>query len=246
MGNLLDKLKDPASQIESAAKKIENAAVTKNHRKYVLNDFSIVEKARILILSIKDKNKTFMSDASDEFSVMYDLSVQVNPENFSFGYRRDVYSVLSGLKSASKESSFPKVAPGSGYDYYQNEIDIPLKFDIYDEYNARSANDAIPVQFSLADSKFTSLPHLVNCVKEGIYYAQFLWGDIKLFGFLNGINVIYLAFSKWGQPLKADATLSIIPQPLPYGMEANITDFESKNITTTGKKIVNGVLNIFR
>ena len=95
----------------------------------------------------------------------------------------------------------------------------------------------------------TSLPNLIQYAEEGKYYAYFCWGDIRKFGLLSGVSVEYTAFSPWGQPLKAEADVHITPEYLEKGKTPRIKGDISSPVDTVknaGKKILNGVKNIFR
>ena len=52
------------------------------YRKYVWNDFSIVEKARIQILESGNFGTVPLNE--DEFNLVDDLTVQINPEKFEY------------------------------------------------------------------------------------------------------------------------------------------------------------------
>ena len=221
-----------------------------NYRKYVWNDFSIVEKARIQIIeSGNDKTGdqvtigTCVPGSKNELTLKEDLPVQINPSEFDYKYRINT-KVLKGIRSTNKLEGVTFVSFGGDYD---GSIEIPLIFDIYDEYNARTMNGTMTKDFSLTYAKSTSLPALIYYATEGAYYARFIWGDIAKFGLLSGVDVSYTAFSPWGQPLKANARVYITEMPIKGGDPRKLKiGNDLSGLKTTGKKIMNGIKNIFR
>lgn len=242
--------------VDHAAKSMGNGvanaaerAKTKLHRKYVWNDFSVgLEKAKIKILQCKDLIAQDLTTA--EFEEICELYVQINPSSFSSSYAMSTRSILSTLEiKGDKEQPTPSFTFDSGS--LNSSLDIKLDYDIYDEFMARTGNESYPTDsFSLVDDKVTSLPMLTKYA-NGIYYAQLIWGDIKKFGLIRGVDVEYTAFSRWGQPLKAIATLRITEQPTDAaGKIPKITNESLSSAADTAKKVAGnvaaGIKNIFR
>lgn len=218
------------------------------HRKYVWNDFSIVDKAKIKVLCCRDG--VFRND-NTPLDVLADLTVQINPSGFEFDSKINPKSIVVGLKSGSAVEEHARVSYGEVE--RSGECTIPLVYDIYDEYYARSMGGALTQDFSLANEEVTSLPDLFKYASTPLFYAMFVWGNIKKFGSMGGMHIEYKAFSEWGQPLKATASLKIneiyvrdinklkINGDAAYDVLSKISD-----IKTTGKKILTGVKNLFR
>lgn len=196
-----------------------NAMKSSRHRKSVIYDFSIVEKASIKILSAKN---LYMMSGDEALTQENELYVQINPTEFSYTYRTPRSNVAVGVNSSSSNKIFKQqVLDNSRGTEGMNEI--PLVYDIYDEYNIRASEGFMPGNdFSLMNDEVTSLPALIWYVEHAPYYGYFVWGDIKIFGLLESIRVEYRAFSRWGQPLKANATLGLELQQLPERSEPNI------------------------
>lgn len=196
-----------------------NAATSSKHRKSVLHDFSIVEKASIKILKAKN---LYMMTADETLTQENELYVQINPTEFSYSCQTPRSNVSVGVKSVASNKAFKqKVLRDSAGTEGSDEI--PLVYDIYDEYNIRTSKGLVPSNnFSLMNEEVTSLPALIWYVEHAPYYGYFVWGDIKIFGLLSSIRVDYRAFSRWGQPLKANATLRLVIQQLPGKNGPNI------------------------
>ncbi len=177
-----------------------------NYRTGVLNDFSTVSKAKFYVLESKGNN-LILKDT---------LPVQINPSEFRLECKSNMF-MLEGLK----QNTNPLLGTG-GIPLVKRkrtrsleDIDIPLRFDIYDEYNVRTLEgvDVITTDMSLTNEKLTSLPNLIKCWKEG-NYVKFMWGKIDYFGIISNISGTYSAFSRWGDPLKCDATVTLSEQPI--------------------------------
>lgn len=257
LGNLIakkvvDRAVNKAKEAGINTAKIDDQARTKLHRKYVWRDFSVgLEKAKIKILQCEGKDLIAQDLTKAKFEYICTLSVQINPSGFKSYYYRPAKSVTSGLEvKGDKENNIPAMALDSGHT--TSEFDPQLYYDIYDEFMARTADESYPSHsFSLMDDKVTSLPMLYKYATTGIYYALFEWGDIRKFGLLHGVEVDYSAFSRWGQPLKATATLHIAEQPLQDGQPVIKPDIDSitdkaGEIGEVVGNVAAGIKNIFR
>lgn len=230
---------------------IDEALGTKQCRKYVLNDFSVVEKAVIQIIeSVGWTIGSCEPGENNELKIKDTLPVQINPSEFNYEYHINTQSVLNGLRKNDKNKQNVKNLIAFGRDNDRGgSISIPLIFDIYDEYNARSMNGSMTKDFSLAYKNSTALTTLIDRARDGFYYARFTWGDIVKFGLLTGISVTYTAFSPWGQPLKANATVNMVEQRPKGGDPRHLGGIGNSSVSDlkqTGKKILTGIQNIFR
>lgn len=234
---------------KGVAKTVGKKAINKlkgmeKYRKYVWYDYSIVEKARIQIIGSKRTIGSCSPGKENELFLVDELPVQINPSEFSCSYHTSPFTIINRLNGDEKAAKQSVLHSFGEYD--RSPYNIPLIFDIYDEYNARSMNGSMNKDFSLMDEKATSLPKLIKYVEEGRYYARFLWGDMEKFGLLSAVDMRYTAFSAWGQPLKAEGTLEIIEQPYEGKLKIEDDSHIAEEINNTGKKIVNGIKNIFR
>ena len=193
-----------SGSIKSVGNKVKNAFTGKSYRTGVLNDFSIVSKAAFYILR---------PDGGNGYTLEEKLPVQINPSEFRHNCMCKVYS----LRDATSNSDL-KV------EELPSSINIPLKFDIYDEYNARTLNGAgaLMADVSLMNKQLTSLPKLIENWGKTDTYTFFKWGQMEYFGIISNIDCTYTAFSRWGEPLKCDATVSIAEKEMDLAGGASI------------------------
>lgn len=198
-------VKSGASSLKSSVTGAYNTVKTKydnskglfgtNYRTGVLNDFSIVTKAVFYLLDYEDgKYKKFAKA----------LPVQINPDHLyhAAAKKTNHQSCISGGNEKSRY----------GYDNSsQNDsLDIRVVYDIYDDYVA--GGEFIGKDISLFNRDYTSLPELIEIATEpnnNSLRVLFKWGEIQHFGMLTNASVDYTAFSRWGSPLKAEATFSM-------------------------------------
>lgn len=171
-----------------------------SYRTYVLNDFSAVSKAVFYIFEESVSTGYLESKAQ--------LPVQINPSKIS-GTVGD--SKIAFVKDESGETHAALKSHTKSEE--DNKFEIELIYDIYDEYNARTMNGISNVSLindlSLADTKTTSLENLKRLAGDTRYRTLFLWGKIQIFGILSQVSFDYTAFSRWGDPLKAEAKVTI-------------------------------------
>ena len=171
-----------------------------NYRTYVLNDFSAVAKAVFYVL--KRDTKT------GGYKVITKLPVQINPSRISgkVGESRNKF-----VKDMRREGEASLKSHKEGDE--DNKYEITLTYDIYDEYNTRTmngiSNASLINGMSLFDQETTTLEKLKMLAGDFTKKVLFLWGDIQIFGLLEEVQFEYTAFSRWGNPLKAEATVSI-------------------------------------
>ncbi len=194
-----------------------------NYRTSVLKDFSIVRKAFFQVY--KDDGFYEVGEAmlNRKFKFKKQFPVQINPNEIKIDYG-DAKKIKRDRNDIAAAINYE--VPFNQYDNTDSEpapVNISLKYDIYDEYNARTINGAIPKnEISLhSDKKTTSLDELRVYAGNVKYRIMFIWGEIHIFGFLNNLSITYDAFSCWGEPLKASAEIKI---------ERQILGFNDKNI----------------
>ena len=195
----------------TAASKIKSFTKDKNLRKYVWYDYSIVEKAKIQLIESTQPIDSFVPGAHGTEGYLHfssEVPVQINPSEFRYENALEPHGITDRLNNSPWRVRYTLG------DHPQNQFTQTVIFDIYDEYNARTANGSIPTDFSLMNA--TALPVLIefaNLSGDMMHLARFMWGAVVKFGILVGVSVDYTAFSQWGQPLKATATLNMIEIP---------------------------------
>ena len=171
-----------------------------SYRTHVFNDFSVVSKAVFYGLKPTSGNP-----GPDDYRIDKVLPVQINPDSLKHvcnseinGYKKDA-SVI-GCTAAKKSL------------HRLDSVNIGLIYDIYDEYNVRTCDGmtgAIDNSISLVNKDLTSLPTLQAYAKDPYIRVLFRWGDVTFFGAVESVDCTYKAFSRWGNPLKCDADVTI-------------------------------------
>ena len=207
------------------------------YRTGVLNDFSIVSKAVFYIMEKKDGifSGTYGRTSEDP------LPVQINPTslNFDYGDDKKTPEMFRGISWPDEINDIPRVQmPKSGL---RGSLNITLTYDVYDEYFVRTMDGLLTSsllgtdsdEMSLMSESATSLKKLTDYAGLMNFYVLFVWGNISYFGLLRKVDVDYHTFSRWGDPLKAEAKIEIEKQPLEYdekGIEKS--PLESNKIDT--------------
>lgn len=216
-----------------------------SYRTSVLNDFSIVSKA---IFYIMKENSGLMAGSYGRVTSESPLPVQINPTELSFSYGSDKKSpeYYDGINWPDDVGSeIPKVQmPASSRG--DGSLNISLKYDVYDEYFVRTMDGLLTSsllgtdssEMSLMSKSATSLRTLSDYAGKPGYYVLFLWGNISYFGLLTEVNVNYYTFSRWGDPLKATASIEIKKQPLEYEDGVEVSPMESSKIDTLSKTAI--------
>ena len=196
------------------------------YRQSVLNDFSIVSKAKFYIVK---QEETLGKKVHTCEKI---LPVQINPHNISRNSRK----IFGRGKSLAE-----KLEKGQGIssrDDDSDTLDLELIYDMYDEYMvgtcdgltagvAGLANKNNFTDISLKDDKVTSLEELIKYAScEGDYsssnyFVLFKWGSLEYFGKITSLSCRYDVFSRWGEPLKANVSITITQE----------TDDDNKTIT---------------
>lgn len=214
-----------------------------SYRTSVLNDFSTVRKAFFQVYhdeGYKHPSFAFSKEmVNRNFKFVDQFPVQLNPNSLHLDYYGKSKQQLKPIDSRFC-AGVPLRTPDPSGGGNAGEVSIELKYNIYDEYNARTMNGAIPgseISLHSDGQKVTSLEELRKYAGRFEYYTMFIWGDIHIFGFLEDLKVDYTAFSCWGEPLTATANITIQRQGLEYdknGIEKDPLDC----INTLGSGIV--------
>lgn len=183
-----------------AAKGIGSSLLGHSYSAGVLNDFSVVEKATFTLIQLGDINNPDSVDFSET------IPVQINPSDLVFQYSSPASYVAAGLNDLGGTMSSETYHEG------ESSLSVTLYYDFYDEYNARSASGALGFleSFHLMNKKFSSLERLILFTQEQKNpHVLFRWGDINFYGVIESLSPAYRAFSQWGQPLKAEVSVTI-------------------------------------
>ena len=180
---------------------------TSSYRTYVLNDASIVSKARFYMLNNQ-------LNSLNQFEIQKILPVQINPTSIQGANSFPRPAQISGAGDPSDAAIHRlfSVYPDIDDEKLSHEIKIDLRYNIYDEYKAATMDGMLGAasSLSLEDKDTTSLYYLKNCVPQ---CTLFLGGDIQIFGVITEVDYTYESFSRWGNPLSASATVTITEQP---------------------------------
>lgn len=216
-------LTDLTNKVSKIKNKIKSH---KDYRTSVLNDFSCVRKAFFQVYQASG-HKTFPGKVNDRilemgFDPIEIFPVQINPNSISLDY-------YAAKQQKTPDASIYAGGPASIPLRYDNRgdinpgsVDLTLRYNIYDEYSARTMNGSIPEnEISLHsdnnDSPITSLQKLRQYAgNTGHYFVLFTWGEIHIFGLLSSLDITYESFSRWGNPLSATTRVTIDRQPLAY------------------------------
>lgn len=190
------------SMAKGAAKKavgLGSSFFSNSYRTGVINDFSVVEKATFTIVNVPTKD--------EPGAVSYEtIPVQINPGDLVFQYSSPVHVQTGGMNGKSDELESYSFHDGG------NSLSMTLYYDFYDEYNTRSMNGFLGSMsnFHLESEEYSSLKKLVDFTREqSAPRVLFHWGSFDFFGVMETLSPSYRAFSQWGQPLKAEVSVSI-------------------------------------
>lgn len=166
-----------------------------------LNDFSMVEKATLRFASTDDYNPT------------PPIPVQINPNEISYNY--ESYSTHKNVVTNIQGES--RVVESSKDPFLQAKMSFTLNYDFYDAYYARSAGGSGfslnmlsgEDGFCLTNPKYSSLQTIIDKSCDVSNYVLFKWGPLEHFGQIEAVDPHYTAFSPYGEPLKATASIEM-------------------------------------
>lgn len=216
----LSNIKEGAKGKFKAAKKtIQDGTFCTN----VLNDFSFVKKALFQVYFREGQVDTQGGKRFEwSFKMREQFPVQINPSDIDIEFGKSVRTHDKGRKEMTTLGGSVPLTTILDEKYEPGTTTINLTYNIYDDYNARTANGAL-VENSVSlqsqdpdDESYTSLSKLKQYAGRTGYYVLFRWGEIHIFGILSDVSVKYTVFSPWGQPLVGDATVTIKQQPLAF------------------------------
>lgn len=171
--------------------------LTDSFRTGTVSDFSIVTKAVFYILP-DDPTATTAT-------VIKKLPVQFNPSDIKDTSAGRFSQILGPNKSGKSISEFK--APNA------DVISIYLEYNIYEEYNMRTAGGALTGMgsgdFSLTNETMTSMQLLKQYSGKPLFSVLFKWGPNEIYGKLENVVLEYKTFSVWGEPLIGTASLDI-------------------------------------
>ncbi len=175
------------------------------YRTGVINDFSVVRKAVFNVL----KTDPLLGG----YTLEETLPVQINPHQISYKFADNGKVKVFGGVMGDDKGSIPQIKQDPSI---PRDLSITLEYSLYDEY-VLSTMDGMtgPVsEVTLMNETATSLKKLTQYAGSNDDFIHFYWGQIEFFGLLSEVSVDYTQFSRWGDPLRAKADVSIKEQPL--------------------------------
>ena len=166
-----------------------------------LNDFSMIEKATLRFASTIDCDPT------------PPIPVQINPNEISYNY--ESYATQPNIISNIQGDS--RVLEVSKDPFLKSKMSFTLYYDFYDQYYARSAGGSKfslnafsnGDGFHLANKTYSSLQTIIKKSRDVSNYVLFKWGPLEHFGQIETVDPHYTAFSPYGEPLKANASIEM-------------------------------------
>ena len=158
-----------------------------------------------------------------KFNHVGSFPVQINPHKINIiqGSNK-VYNAPGGITSGDTTHTYHIRYPEHDDDH---KLTIELNYDIYDEYNVATMDGALNShKYSLFNDELVSLQRLQDMAAKnklkianpisgaGDYpncYVLFVWGQIEFFGEITKVDFDYTKFSRWGDPLAANGTVTI-------------------------------------
>ena len=185
-------VKSKISEIKSGIKQIKKALDIQGditgltYRNSLLYDFSSVVRARIYVFSYN----SLIDDVSGRFTIVDNLPVQINPEEYdrrkSNGYKMDLQDAKNG-----------KLPSG-------DTMEFTLKFNIVDEYKLVTRDGLYPIPLNL--DEVTIISKLFK-YKNSEYVVLFKWGPLAYLSTIVEVSCKYDSFSPYGEPLSAIVTV---------------------------------------
>lgn len=182
------KAKSAVKSVKKVLKAIKSVADLKGltYRNSLLYDFSSVVRARIYVFSYN----SLIDDASGRFTLVDNLPVQINPEEYdrrkSNGYKMDLQDAKNG-----------KLPSG-------DTMEFTLKFNIVDEYKLVTRDGLYPIPLNL--DEVTIISKLFK-YKNSEYVVLFKWGPLAYLSTIVEVSCKYDSFSPYGEPLSAIVTV---------------------------------------
>jgi hypothetical protein len=180
--------------------------ITVSYRQSVLNDFSAVVKAVVFILHASPGTGI---GPQFSYAVKEILPLQINPSGITH-----IRSSRRSLDIPIKPLGGQKGVEWKGRRSHDedDDLEIDLIFDIYDEYQALTMHGTAPISLSLADEGTVIIQKLFKYANNGSYHAFFNWGDMAQLGPIRSVSMEYKCFSPYGEPLKGSGKLVISKQ----------------------------------
>ena len=196
-------------------------------RTSVLYDFSAVLKARFYVYSVEN-NGTFKDPNPEEV-----LFVQVNPSTLSVASDRS----LRISKPMPSDNHAASIFPSKDKNYGINDMTIKLKYDLYDDFNVGTMEgmlSQVETDRHLMSTTATSMERLVQLGRMQEKGVLFKWGPTEFFGAINQAEFEYTAFSRFGEPLKAEGSVTL--RAFGYGIGTSGEVIDIFNTTANAMK----------
>lgn len=209
-------------------------------RTNVLYDFSIVKKARFYVFTIDAEWNKYTYDNE----ILY---VQVNPAQMSVAVKSNrVYNANHKFEANTQVKMKKDIS------FSEDKLNITLYYDLYDEYMVGTA-DGLLDKTSLTGSRdltgenTTSMQKLIKYSRCQNKALLFKWGPIQYFGIPENVDFTYTAFSRFGNPLKADGSITLARTGQTLGTNGDYKDYAESGADIFGMsedgKLYKGIID---
>lgn len=215
---------------------------TTKRRTSVLYDFSSVLKARFYVFDV-DPNGIIQNKGGNP--IVDTLYVQINPSNISISSdaARRVTRPNGNIKG-----QVARLVPGNSGNYKVDDMTIKLQYDLYDEFSIGTMDGMLApytIDRHLKSRTATSMERLIELSRVERKAVLFKWGPIQYFGAVSSADFEYKAFSRFGDPLKADGTVKLTAFGFTIGTNGEIKyalDFGNNPLDLQAKTSFNALM----
>lgn len=180
--------------------------VSKN-KTSVLYDFSIVKKAEFHVFKKIGTTWTRDDVLGDIPNPLY---AQINPTDIAAkSVMTELGEKFKGLAGEQKDENNV-----TNPNYKAESLSLQLIYDVYDDYMVGTCDGMLPTckttgNTDLTSETWTSLEAFRQLQRYKDIALLFKWGPNSFFGGMESFSAHYKAFSRFGEPLKAEATLTL-------------------------------------
>lgn len=163
------------------------ASLVKNYRTYTLYDFSTTLKLKIFVFTAEE-----VSSFAPRYKVA--LPAQINPENIEcHTYKKSALSVINVLDASKPE------------DVDKTRINMSFTFNLVDEYEARTMNGKLPIDFNIDDMTIIGA---LRMYANSNYISVLKWGPLEEVVRITKVECKYDSYSPYGEALSATADVT--------------------------------------
>lgn len=182
------------------------ASLVKHYRTYTLYDFSTTLKLKIFV---------FEANAASSMVPTYinSLPAQINPESVEcHTYKKSALSVINVLDEGKPE------------DEDKTRINMSFTFNLVDEYEARTMNGKLPIDFNIDDMTIIGA---LRMYANSNYISVLKWGPLEEVVRITKVECKYDSYSPYGEALSATADVTF--------ETTNLTDDKIKKLKSSIK-----------